>query len=90
MDEEPKKRLTPIKAIRAKCLDCSCESYKEVKECSIPECPLYPYRLGKNPYIKRRKGGGNPNLAEQSRKYWADKKAKGKANAKKNWKMDKK
>lgn len=41
--------LTPIKAIRAKCLDCSGNSYGEVRECSIPSCPLYPYRLGKRP-----------------------------------------
>lgn len=46
------KRLTPIKAIRAKCLECSGDSVNEVKLCVIPDCPLYPYRLGHNPYIK--------------------------------------
>ena len=46
------KRLTPIKAIRAKCLECSCGNNAEVRECVIPNCPLYPYRMGKNPYIK--------------------------------------
>ena len=46
------KRLTPIKAIRAKCLECSCGNNAEVRECVIPSCPLYPYRMGKNPYIK--------------------------------------
>ncbi len=45
--------LTPIKAIRAKCLDCCCGSAKEVELCPIPDCPLYPYRFGKNPNIKR-------------------------------------
>lgn len=43
---------TPLKAIRAKCLDCSCGSYTEVKECPITDCPLYPFRLGHNPNIK--------------------------------------
>lgn len=43
------KRLTPIKAIRAKCLDCMGESPKEVKRCNIPDCSLFPYRLGKRP-----------------------------------------
>lgn len=43
--------LTPIKAIRAKCLDCSCGSANEVKLCPITECPLFPYRFGKNPNI---------------------------------------
>ncbi|MBU0478762.1 hypothetical protein KKC91_09385 [bacterium] len=46
------KRLTPIKAIRKKCLDCMCNQSKEVKLCTSPNCPLYPYRLGKNPARK--------------------------------------
>jgi hypothetical protein len=50
------KRLTPIKAIRAKCLDCMGGSSKEVKLCNIPECSLYLYRLGKNPARARKKG----------------------------------
>lgn len=51
------KRLTPIKAIRAKCLDCMVESSKEVRLCNIPECSLFPYRLGKNP-ARAKKGKG--------------------------------
>jgi len=43
------KTLTPIKAIRAKCLDCSCEQVKEVRECQIKDCFLYPYRMGRRP-----------------------------------------
>lgn len=38
---------TLLKAIRSKCLDCSCFQPKEVKECNIPECSLYEYRMGK-------------------------------------------
>jgi len=38
---------TPLKAIRAKCLDCSCHQPREVKECRITSCPLWPYRLGR-------------------------------------------
>lgn len=46
--------LSPLKAIRAKCLDCGCESYNEVKQCQCDGvhsalCPLYQYRLGHNP-----------------------------------------
>jgi hypothetical protein len=48
------KRLSPIKAIRANCLDCMNGSSNEVKLCPIENCPLYPYRLGKNPYIAAR------------------------------------
>jgi hypothetical protein len=49
-------KTTPLKAIRKKCLDCSCDSKLEVKECPIPECPIYLYRFGKNP---ARAGIGN-------------------------------
>lgn len=47
-----KDRLTPIKAIRAKCLDCCCGQVKEIRECSIPRCSLYPYRMGKRPHTE--------------------------------------
>lgn len=47
--------LTPLKAIRRKCIDCSGFQPSEVRNCEIPECPLFPYRLGKNP---NRKGIG--------------------------------
>ena len=40
---------TPIKAIRMKCLDCSCGQTVEVRKCPAIECPLYPYRMGKRP-----------------------------------------
>ena len=43
------KKLTPMKAIRAKCLDCSGDSPKEVRLCEMSECSLYSYRLGKRP-----------------------------------------
>ena len=41
--------LTPIKAIRAYCIECSGGQKKEVKECPIAKCTLYPYRMGKRP-----------------------------------------
>ena len=34
------KVLTPVKAIRAKCLDCSAGQYIEVKECPVKDCAL--------------------------------------------------
>lgn len=51
--------LTPIKAIRARCLDCCCGSAKEVELCPIPDCSLYPYRFGKNPKLKGRTNKGS-------------------------------
>ena len=44
--------MTPLRAIRAKCLDCVCNLPQEVQLCPSTDCPLYPFRLGKNPNIK--------------------------------------
>lgn len=41
--------MTPIKAIRAKCLDCVGWQPKEVRLCPSEECPLHPYRMGHRP-----------------------------------------
>lgn len=40
---------TPMKAIRAKCIDCCCGDKKEIRECTIEKCPLWPYRMGHRP-----------------------------------------
>lgn len=43
------KILTPLKAIRAKCIDCCCGNTKEPARCTITDCSLYPYRKGHRP-----------------------------------------
>lgn len=45
--------VSPIKAIRAKRLDCNTTS-NEVKLCPVNTCALWPFRFGKNPYRKGR------------------------------------
>ena len=40
---------TPMKSIRAKCLDCCLGSPKEVRLCEHEGCALHPYRFGKRP-----------------------------------------
>ena len=40
---------TPIKAIRKKCLDCTCGQIVEIRECPVIECPLYTYRMWRRP-----------------------------------------
>ena len=56
--------LSPLKAIRAKCLDCMCGQVQEVRLCPCTDCPLYPYRMGHNP---NRKGiGGFKQNAEEA------------------------
>lgn len=52
--------MTPLKAIRSKCLDCMCGEANEVKLCESTDCPLYNFRFGKN-VIKRQ-------LTEEQRK----------------------
>jgi len=56
------KTLTPVKAIRAKCLNCVGRP-SEVRKCEDRNCSLYLYRFGKNP---NRKGiGGRKALPTQ-------------------------
>jgi len=40
---------TPIKSIRKKCLDCTCGQYEEIRKCTVFNCALYPYRMGRRP-----------------------------------------
>lgn len=65
--------VTPIRAIRKKCLDCSGDSAAEVRACELTACPLYPYRLGKNPNRKGRE------LSDTERAACADRLAKARA-----------
>jgi hypothetical protein len=44
---------SPIDAIRAKCVDCSGGSLSEVRKCVAFRCPLWPYRMGRNPFHAR-------------------------------------
>lgn len=54
--------MTPLKAIRAKCLDCCCGSMSEVRLCTMTDCPLFPFRDGHNP---NRKGLGGTFKQEE-------------------------
>lgn len=40
----------PVKAIKEKCLDCCGGMMNEVRECPSTQCPIWAFRLGKNPY----------------------------------------
>lgn len=48
----PKEAKTRKQALRNKCLDCSCWQPSEVRLCPAKGCPLWPWRMGKNPYYK--------------------------------------
>jgi len=58
--------MTPLKAIRKNCIECSGTSQK-VAVCENVECYFYIYRFGTNP--KRKGIGGNPKLRGNSEKH---------------------
>lgn len=55
-------KISPIKAIKEKCIDCCCGQRKEVEVCGVPECALYPFRFGKNPFTNK-----TVNLTEEQK-----------------------
>lgn len=57
-------RLTPLKAIRAKCLDCCAGQVAEVRHCTVKNCPLFPYRMGHRP--KGYTDTADSNLSEKA------------------------
>lgn len=47
---------SPLRAIRAFCVLCMGAQPKEVAKCSSETCPLFEFRMGKNPYQRHNKG----------------------------------
>ena len=47
-------KIPLLKVIRKKCLDCCCGQHSEVRKCNITDCPLWPYRMGDNPFHRRK------------------------------------
>jgi len=43
----------PVKAIRARCLDCCCGDASEVRKCVSTDCASWPFRIGTNPFRKK-------------------------------------
>ena len=49
------KKLTRVKSIAKKCVDCS-DGINDRKNCAHADCTLYPYRMGKRPISKIKPG----------------------------------
>lgn len=47
-EPEDRTRLSRRRAIRKRCLDCSAGSRKDVATCTMKDCDLYPFRMGKS------------------------------------------
>ena len=52
MVEEGIVPITPLKAIRKNCIDCSGKSKGEVRKCVETDCPCWPFRMGTNPFMR--------------------------------------
>ena len=60
-DEPIAQEIRGHKDLRQHCLACSSGSKAAVRRCVIIDCPLWPYRMGRNPHNPRR--GRNPFVA---------------------------
>ena len=77
MNDDVKRPTNPVKAIRAKCLDCCCGQLREVERCPVEQCALHPFRFGKNPYRSRRE------LTDEQRRAAAERLRRAREEAKK-------
>ena len=82
----PKKYKNPTKAIREMCIECmggrENEGYlKLVSDCGSPDCALFEFRFGKNPYNRKNLSDNRrTELAVHARKVLGDCKIQGKVN----------
>ena len=44
--------MSPLKALRLRCIDCYGGSLKSVRGCTSTDCPSWPFRLGHSPWRK--------------------------------------
>ena len=47
------RQKNPVKAIREKCLDCCSGAKSEIRKCVSTDCPIWPFRMGANPFRKK-------------------------------------
>lgn len=48
--------VTPLKAVRAKCVQCQGGMVKQIAQCPSTTCALHPFRMGTNPNGKHKPG----------------------------------
>ena len=74
----PKKYKNQTKAIREKCIECmggrENEGYlKLISNCGLPECAVFDFRFGKNPYNRKNLSDNRrTELAVHARKVLGD------------------
>ena len=66
------KPMSPLNAIRARCVDCCAGELSRVRRCAHLDCPSWPYRMGTNPWqaplsadvLEARRRGGRRRAAQ--------------------------
>ena len=53
MGDEPMGEMREFRDLRKHCLGCA-ENVAEVRRCAIIDCPIWPYRMGRNPHNPKR------------------------------------
>lgn len=60
-------QMSPLTAIRRKCLDCCVDQVSEIRRCEALKCPLWPFLAGRHPYhALAQKQAGNPAGFQES------------------------
>lgn len=67
-----KRKLTPLRAIRMKCLDCCIGQIGEVRACPAVTCPLHEYRFGHVPDEMPEYDDGKPEPTEEQKQQWQE------------------
>jgi len=42
--------MSPLRALRERCVDCCGDQLAEVRKCTATGCPSWPFRMGSNPW----------------------------------------
>lgn len=64
------KPMSPLKALRLRCVDCCGDQLSEVRLCPVIACPSWPFRMGANPWRQKPSEAQHRNaraLAEKRR-----------------------
>jgi hypothetical protein len=64
--------MSPLKALRLRCIDCSGGSANEVRLCTAMQCPAWPFRMGSNRGARRRarRGATRRGLSPIEGPFW--------------------
>ena len=59
-------RISPLKALRLRCVDCCVCSPSEVRLCVSVTCPSWPFRMGRSPWRQPMSDAARERLARSA------------------------